>query len=368
MGVRASCATRLLLVEAKPGRRTHHAASEKVSHLLASRRNKLLREELRSRSQNLARESCDPCKRRALPDEAQAVPRPRRALTSAVPHWRSVGFGLSERKEKANERIDIASARSDTTLVRLAQRRQERARKTDPAGSTRIATPGPSLHEPGTARPHLQTTALLNDAYLKLSDKTHPQWQNRAHFFAVAAQLMRRIMVDHARHRQAFKRGGGALRVDARRVVSRELRPAPASCLRWTKRWRNWRHLTSAKSDVVEMRYFGGLTMEEIAEVMKIHVEYRDAQTGRAARAWLFAALSGEGRGCNLRDWQNCTDIFDAVLDCSRGGARGVSYRAMCAAMARLRRKLNVLLKYHEQIDGFIESPAFETAPELVVR
>src|SRR5919205_3212661 len=59
----------------------------------------------------------------------------------------------------------------------------------------------------------LQTTALLNDAYLELADKTHPQWQNRAHFFAVAAQLMRRIMVDHARQRQALKRGGDALRV-----------------------------------------------------------------------------------------------------------------------------------------------------------
>ena len=59
----------------------------------------------------------------------------------------------------------------------------------------------------------LQTTALLDDAYLHLADKTHPQWQNRAHFFAVAAQLMRRIMVDHARQRQALKRGGGAIRV-----------------------------------------------------------------------------------------------------------------------------------------------------------
>src|SRR5678816_1021138 len=59
----------------------------------------------------------------------------------------------------------------------------------------------------------LQTTALLDDAYLQLTDKTHPQWQNRAHFFAVAAQLMRRILVDHARKRQALKRAGGAIRV-----------------------------------------------------------------------------------------------------------------------------------------------------------
>src|SRR5947207_13548792 len=59
----------------------------------------------------------------------------------------------------------------------------------------------------------LQTTALLDDAYLQLADKTHPHWQNRAHFFAVAAQLMRRIMVDHARQRHALKRSGGAIRI-----------------------------------------------------------------------------------------------------------------------------------------------------------
>jgi RNA polymerase sigma factor (TIGR02999 family) len=61
----------------------------------------------------------------------------------------------------------------------------------------------------------LQTTALLDDAYLQLADKTHPQWQNRAHFFAVAAQLMRRIMVDHARQRHPLKRSGGTIRVTA---------------------------------------------------------------------------------------------------------------------------------------------------------
>ncbi len=138
----------------------------------------------------------------------------------------------------------------------------------------------------------LQTTALLNDAYLELSDKTHPQWQNRSHFFAVAAQLMRRIMVDHARQRQALKRGGGALRVTLNdSLVSAEARSAELLAL--DEAMEKLAAFDQRKADVVEMRYFGGLTMEEIADVMKIHVNtvMRD---WKAARAWLFAALNGE--------------------------------------------------------------------------
>src|SRR5919199_841878 len=97
------------------------------------------------------------------------------------------------------------------------------------------------------------STALLDDAYLQLADKTHPQWQNRAHFFAVAAQLMRRIMVDHARQRQALKRGGGAMKVtldeaahavENRAVELLALDDALEQLAKFDKR----------KADVVEMR------------------------------------------------------------------------------------------------------------------
>ncbi len=138
----------------------------------------------------------------------------------------------------------------------------------------------------------LQTTALLDDAYMQLSDKTHPQWQNRAHFFAVAAQLMRRIMVDHARQRQALKRGGGALRVTLdESLVSAESRSAELLAL--DEAMEKLAAFDKRKADVVEMRYFGGLTMEEIAEVMKVHVN-TVTRDWKAARAWLFAALNGE--------------------------------------------------------------------------
>ena len=138
----------------------------------------------------------------------------------------------------------------------------------------------------------LQTTILVNDAYLQLADQSAPQWQNRAHFFAIAAQLMRRIMVDHARQRQALKRGGGALKVtldeqahavENRAVELLALDDALEKLARFDKR----------KADVVEMRYFGGLTLEDIAEVLKVHIN-TVVRDWRGARAWLFAALSGK--------------------------------------------------------------------------
>jgi RNA polymerase sigma-70 factor, ECF subfamily len=138
----------------------------------------------------------------------------------------------------------------------------------------------------------LQTTALLDDAYLKLADKTHPQWQNRAHFFAVAAQIMRRIMVDHARQRHALKRGGDAIKVSLDECAAvTQIRAAELVAL--DEALEKLAGFDQRKAKVVEMRYFGGLTMEEIADVLKIHVNtvMRD---WTAARAWLFAALSGE--------------------------------------------------------------------------
>jgi RNA polymerase sigma-70 factor (ECF subfamily) len=138
----------------------------------------------------------------------------------------------------------------------------------------------------------LQTTALLDDAYLQLADKSHTQWENRAHFFAVAAQIMRRIMVDHARKRHALKRGGGAIRVTLDECAA-VTQTRAAELLALDEALEKLAAADQRKAKVVEMRYFGGLTMEEIADVLKVHVNtvMRD---WTAARAWLFAALSGE--------------------------------------------------------------------------
>lgn len=153
----------------------------------------------------------------------------------------------------------------------------------------RLARHYMSLERPGHT---LQATALLDDAYLQLADKAHPQWQNRAHFFAAAAQLMRRIMVDHARERNAAKRGGGAIRVTLDEAAAVTQTRAD-ELLALDEALEKLAAFDQRKAQVVEMRYFGGLTMEEIADVLKIHVNtvMRD---WTAARAWLLAALSGE--------------------------------------------------------------------------
>jgi len=138
----------------------------------------------------------------------------------------------------------------------------------------------------------LQTTALLNEAYLQLVDDSTRNWQNRTHFMAGAAQLMRRIMVDHARERCSLKRGGGALRVtldDTALVTekrSEELLALDEALERLTAE-------DPRKSRIVELRYFGGLTEKETAAFLKLS-DRTVRREWRMARTWLYRALSGK--------------------------------------------------------------------------
>ncbi len=138
----------------------------------------------------------------------------------------------------------------------------------------------------------LQTTALLNEAYLRLVDDPTRTWQNRTHFVAVAAQLMRRIMVDHARERRSLKRGGGAPKVPLDDVAlvtetrSEELLALDEALERLAG-------LDPRKSQIVELRYFGGLTVEETAAFLKLS-DRTVKREWRMAKVWLYRALSGE--------------------------------------------------------------------------
>jgi RNA polymerase sigma factor (TIGR02999 family) len=140
----------------------------------------------------------------------------------------------------------------------------------------------------------LQTTALLNEAYLQLTDKAQAKWQDRTHFMAVSAQLMRRIMVDHARARCALKRGGGAIRVtlDEAALVTEQ---RADELLALDEALEKLGEFDRRRSEIVEMRYFGGLTVEEIADVLKVHPNTVTREWG-AAKAWLYAELTTEGR------------------------------------------------------------------------
>jgi len=136
----------------------------------------------------------------------------------------------------------------------------------------------------------LQTTALVHEVYLKLADRSHPGWQDRGHFFAVAAQLMRRIMVDYARERGAKKRGGGAVRVELEETALVSEGRA-GDLLALDEALERLARFDPRKCQVVEMKYFGGLTLEEIADVLKIHTATA-SRDWSAARAWLYAELN----------------------------------------------------------------------------
>jgi RNA polymerase sigma factor (TIGR02999 family) len=136
----------------------------------------------------------------------------------------------------------------------------------------------------------LQTTALVNEVYLRLVDVKNVEWQHRAQFFAISAQMMRRILVDAARARGSRKRGGGAVKVnvDDIALVSPQFED---SIMALDAALRDFAKAAPRQAKVVELRYFGGLSVEEIGEVTKMSTRSveRDWQF---ARAWLMRELS----------------------------------------------------------------------------
>jgi RNA polymerase sigma-70 factor (ECF subfamily) len=138
----------------------------------------------------------------------------------------------------------------------------------------------------------LQTTALIHEAYVRLVDQRNVQWQNRAHFFGIAAQLMRRILVDHARAKKRVKRGGSDVRVSLAdadvAVKGQELDVVAVD-----EALQRLAALDEQQSRVVELRFFSGLTVEETAEVMGIS-KATVKRDWAMAKAWLHRELSGE--------------------------------------------------------------------------
>jgi RNA polymerase sigma-70 factor (ECF subfamily) len=139
----------------------------------------------------------------------------------------------------------------------------------------------------------LQTTALVNEAYVRLVDQKRTNWQNRAQFFGICAELMRRILVDYARQHQYQKRGGGAQRVtfDESAQVTEE---KTADLVALDEALESLAKFDPRKARVVELRFFGGLNVDETAEVMGVHANtvIRDWS---AARSWLYKAVTSEG-------------------------------------------------------------------------
>ena len=139
----------------------------------------------------------------------------------------------------------------------------------------------------------LQTTALVNEAYLRLVDQKHVRWEGRAHFFALAAQVMRNILVDYARRRRYQKRGGGARRVSLEEAAAFSREPG-AEIIALDEALKLLADIDPRRSRVVELRFFGGLDLKETAAVLDVSpaTALRD---WNLAKAWLYRELSREG-------------------------------------------------------------------------
>lgn len=137
----------------------------------------------------------------------------------------------------------------------------------------------------------LQPTALVHEAYMKLIDQTQVKWQNRAHFFGIAAQVMRRILLDYARQHKAEKRGGADENVsleDDFFIVQGE---KSAELLALDEALENLAKIDEMKAKIVELRYFGGLSVEETAEVLGVST-ITVKRHWKMAKAWLYGQLS----------------------------------------------------------------------------
>ncbi len=148
-------------------------------------------------------------------------------------------------------------------------------------------------HMSGERRDHtLSPTALVHEAYVKFVDQRNTDWKNRLHFFSVAARIIRRILIDHAREKHAIKRGGGAASVTLISIAEHSaIAPArDVDLLALDEAMLELATLDEQQARIVELRYFGGCTIQEIAELLSIGQRTVDREW-KAARAWLFDRL-----------------------------------------------------------------------------
>ena len=138
----------------------------------------------------------------------------------------------------------------------------------------------------------LQPTALVHEAYLRMVDQTRVNWQNRAHFFGVAAQMMRRILVDHARAHSAEKRGADFQKLSLDENIDKAVERG-AELIALDEALHEFAEIDKQKSRIIELRYFGGLSVEETAEVLGVSPD-TVKRHWRMAKAWLYGRMRAE--------------------------------------------------------------------------
>ncbi|MEM7050572.1 MAG: sigma-70 family RNA polymerase sigma factor [Acidobacteriota bacterium] len=139
----------------------------------------------------------------------------------------------------------------------------------------------------------LQPTALVHEAYFRMMGRDHPQWKGRSHFFAVAALVMRRVLIDHARGQNRQRRGNGMVRIDLEDGQLESPQPQ-AQLLALDDALNRLEREDPRKAQVVQLRYFGGLTLDEVANVLRV-AQVTVVRDWRMARAWLLRDLEGSG-------------------------------------------------------------------------
>jgi RNA polymerase sigma-70 factor (ECF subfamily) len=143
----------------------------------------------------------------------------------------------------------------------------------------------------------MQTTAVVNEAYLKLFGQREVDWQNRGHFFAIAAQMMRRILVDHARRELRHKHGGGVVHIELQDAVEEPAATVDAvDALALDRALRELEELDPEQGRIVELRFFGGLTVDETAAALGISAATVKREWA-LAKGWLYRELTGAGGG-----------------------------------------------------------------------
>ena len=218
----------------------------------------------------------------------------------------------------------------------------------------------------------LQPTALVNEAFLKLFDQTRVEWQNRLHFFGVAANLMRRILIDHARKHLAGKRGGGVVKVPLESLFNVSESTLATGQLEWSddkyvellalnEALEKLEKLDPGKCRVVECRYFFGLTVEETAVALSVSAA-TVVREWRAARAFLFRALSkkeiSHALGMTPQHWNRINDLLQQALDLPTA-ERDAFLAQACSDNEALRGEVLSLLSADQEMSGFLAEPVF---------
>ena len=212
----------------------------------------------------------------------------------------------------------------------------------------------------GERRGHiLQPTALVNEVYVRLVDWHNVKWQNRAHFFGVAARIMRRILVDAARARGRVKRGGDAIQVSLSDVLGVAL-PVTQDLVALDDALKTLETLDARQSQVVELRFFGGLSLEEVAEALQVSVG-TVRRDWSLAQAWLYRELSGAPSVMTPERHRRVGDLYHAALAMAQE-ERTTFLESRCGGDADLLRDVQSLLTAHRQAGNFIAAPALATA------